>query len=302
MGLYQKYRPKRLKDVHGQSAAVNALQSIMASKHGTNPILFTGPSGSGKTTLARIYKNHIGCSDMDFVELNAANFKGIDTVRDIIRDMNLSPMKGPVRMWLIDECHKMTNDAQNAFLKSLEDVPSHVRFCLATTDSPKLLKTLVSRCHKVQTKLLAAEDLKKVLKRVMDKESVTLDKEVIDKIIDCSEGSARQAIVLLETVASVKGKDAQLACIEEPEAKQQAIDLVRALMKVGAKWIEISKMLKKIDEDPEMIRRLVLSYASSVILNSGHPRAYLVLTAFRDNFFDCGKAGLIAACYEVCTN
>ena len=129
----------------------------MASKHGTNPILFTGPSGTSKTTLARIYKNHIGCSDMDFVELNAANFKGIDTVRDIIRDMNLSPMKGPVRMWLIDECHKMTNDAQNAFLKSLEDVPSHVRFCLATTDSSKLLKTLVSRCHKVQTKLLTAE-------------------------------------------------------------------------------------------------------------------------------------------------
>src|SRR5690606_3369465 len=104
-------------------------------------MLFTGPSGCGKTTLARILRVKLRCSDNDFQEINAADFRGIDSIRSMRQQVGAAPLGGDSRIWLIDEAHSMTADAQNAFLKLLEDTPRHVYFFLATTDPQKLKKT-----------------------------------------------------------------------------------------------------------------------------------------------------------------
>jgi DNA polymerase III subunit gamma/tau len=192
--LYKRYRPKTLKGVVGQDGPVSSLQRLIDKDRMPHAILFTGPSGSGKTTIGRILKDVLQCGDADFVELNCADFKGIDNVREIRRFSGMAPMDGKCRIWLIDEAHKMTNDAQNAFLKLLEDTPKHVYFMLATTDPQKLIKTIHTRCTEVKLSVLKAPDLERILRRVIDKEDLKVSDEVVDEIVEAADGSARQSL------------------------------------------------------------------------------------------------------------
>ena len=146
MELYKKYRPKNFKRIVGQPTITEQLTSMTRSNQFPHSSLFSGPSGCGKTTLARIMRNKLDCGDQDFQEVNCADFRGIDMVRDIRNRMNLAPIGGECRVWLIDEAHQLSSQAQNAFLKILEDTPSHVYFMLATTDPQKLIPTIRTRC------------------------------------------------------------------------------------------------------------------------------------------------------------
>src|SRR4030067_1009997 len=109
MELYKKYRPKTFKDVVGQDEVVNVLSAMGKKNETPHFILFSGPRGVGKTSIARIIKSKLHCSDHDFKELNAADFRGIDVVREIRRSMSLSPLIGQVRLWLLDEVHAGTS-------------------------------------------------------------------------------------------------------------------------------------------------------------------------------------------------
>ena len=137
--LYKKHRPKTLARVVGNKSTVEALRSMLEARTLPHTLLFHGPSGTGKTTLARIVKNELGCLPTDFHEHNSSDFRGIDFIRELRSKVNLAAA-GPCRVWIIDECHQLTRDAQNAALKILEDTPSHVYFFLCTTDPQKLIK------------------------------------------------------------------------------------------------------------------------------------------------------------------
>lgn len=116
-GLYQAYRPRTFDEVVGNKEAIRTLESFIKRDISEVPhaFLFSGPSGCGKTTLARILAKKLGCSDANFVEIDSADFRGIDTIREIRRQMRLAPVGGgSCRVWLIDECHKLTGDAQSA--------------------------------------------------------------------------------------------------------------------------------------------------------------------------------------------
>lgn len=301
MELYKKHRPSSLDEVVGQSAAVATLQQMADQKSFPHTLLFTGASGCGKTTLARIVKELLGCSDNDFVEMNCADFNGINMIRDIRTRMGLAPIGGKCRIWLIDEAHQLSSQAQNAFLKMLEDTPSHVYFLLATTDPNKLLKTVKTRCTEVKVKELAHGEAEKLLKAVCKREKRKIDEEVRDKIIEMAEGSARKLLVLLDQVMGLKDAEEQLAALEAGDYKAQAIALARELMNPRTSWTEVAKVLRGIEEDPESIRHMVLGYANAILTKGGKlsSRAYCVIEAFRDNFYDSKKAGLTAACYEV---
>jgi len=106
--LYKKYRPKKLGNIVGQSNAVNILQSFIDEGKIPHSLLFSGPSGCGKTTFARIIKRKLKCGDYDFTELNCADARGIDMTREIRSRLNQSPISGKCRVWLLDECHKLT--------------------------------------------------------------------------------------------------------------------------------------------------------------------------------------------------
>lgn len=310
MELYKKYRPKTLKGVIGQDGAVASLQKLIDKNRIPHALMFTGPSGCGKTTVGRILKDVLECGDADFVEVNSADFKGIDMVRSIRQHVNLSPMDGECRIWLIDEAHKLTNDAQNAFLKILEDTPSHVYIMLATTDPQKLIKTIHTRCTEIKLAGMPAQALKRVIERVCDKENFKLSEDVIDEIIDASDSSARKALVILEQVAECEGEEAQLKAIySSTYSKDDAINLARALFSYkGTSWEEIAKILRDLsDQDVEGIRYCVLGYARSCLIGKeGKPpamkfaaKAFKVIDIFGRNMYDSKQAGLAAACFEV---
>jgi DNA polymerase III gamma/tau subunit len=295
--LAVKYRPKLLKDFLGNEDVTKSLRSMMEREEIPHTLLFTGPSGCGKTTLARIVAARLKCSSFDFTENNAADFRGIDSVRDILRQMTLSPMNGPCRIWLLDEAHQLSRDAQHALLKALEDTPTHVYFLLATTDPEKLLPTIKTRCVTFDVKPLSDQNMTILLDIVADKELGTpLRKEITDQIVQDSLGSARMSLSILDKILNMDAGDMLEAAKQQAANVNEAIDLCRAL--IGKKpWPVVAKIIKGIQQEPESVRRAVLGYAQSVLLGSNNGQAYIVLDAFRQPFYDLGKPGLTMAAY-----
>ncbi len=294
--LYKKYRPRGLTKMVGNEWAVAALQQMITQKRVPHTILFSGPSGCGKTTLARILGKELGCSAFDFREMNCASHNGIETIREIERTLHQSTLGGSCRVWLLDECHMLTAQAQNAALTMLETTPNHVYFMLCTTDPQKLIKTVRSRCCDIVVKPLTDAQLVSLLTRVAKREKMQVTAEVNEAIIEVSLGSARNALVHLDTVRNLP-ESQRLAAISAEADKEEGIALCRAILK-GESWRRVGAILKGLTTDPETLRWSVLMYAKAVLLNSGQPRAYRVLCAFEDPFYESKQAGLVRACYE----
>lgn len=304
MELYKEHRPKTFKQMVGQEAQVKSLLSMVKEQRVPHTMLFIGPSGCGKTTAARILRHKLNCGDQDFAEVNAANANGIDMVRDIQNRVGLKPISGDCRVWLIDECHQLSTQAQNAFLKLLEDTPRHVYFFLATTDPQKLLNTVKTRCTTIEFKSVPKVELEKLVTRTAAKVDVVLEEEVLDKLVECSDGSARRALVLLDAIRSMGSAEDQLQAITHGDGKEEAIRLCQVLLNPKGTWKECAVVLKDIEGEPETLRWMVLGYMKSVLLKGGPlaKRAFNVIDIFRDNFYDSKHAGLVAACYEVFEN
>jgi DNA polymerase III delta prime subunit len=264
-------------------------------------IFITG--NCGKTTIARIIANRLDCKGNDYVELNASDVRGIDTIREIISNSQFLPIEGNCRVWTIDECAKLTNDAQNAFLKILEDTPPHVYFILCTTDPQKLLETIKGRCSIFQTKPLSDAQMFGVLRRIVTGEKEELQKEVYDQIIQDSLGHARNAIQILEQVLNVPSDRRLEIARQTAQEQSKAIELCRALMS-GAKWNKIAEILKGLkDQEPETIRRIVLGYCQAILLSGkDEPLCGLILEEFMDVNFSNGYPQLVKSAYSVTKN
>ena len=302
--LHLKYRPSSFEEFVGNKGVISSIKSVLERKDGIpHSFLFTGPSGCGKTTLARIIKGLLGCSDMDFQELNAANVRGIDTIREIGQNCSYSPHEGKVKIFLLDEAQKLTGDAQNALLKLLEDTPSHVYFILCTTDPEKLIKTIRTRCHTYQVQPLTDRDLKDLLYGVLKSEGIKLFPEkAIEEICKAANGSPRQALVILDSVIDIQNDDELIAAIVNYSIDEKnVLDLCKVLLE-KQKWVTVAKVLKGINDDPEKVRYAVLGYMSSVLLNGEDPMAAVVIEQFMESFMYTGKAGLVYSCYMCCIN
>jgi DNA polymerase-3 subunit gamma/tau len=304
--LYRKHRPNTFGEVVGQTKAVDAIKALLRAPQGLpHAMLLAGPSGCGKTTLARILAHKLGCNGVpDLTEINAASARGVDTIRDIETSMRQSPMLGAARFWIIDEAHKLTNDAQNAFLKPLEEPPGYAYFILCTTEPSKLIKTVLSRCHEVKLCEVGGDIINELVLRVAALENITIGEEVTSRIVQVAEGNVRKALVLLNGLIGITDEEKQLATISAGDFKRAAFEIAQALMKKKG-WSDIAAILRAVDfekEEAEGIRYMIISYAMAVLLKADNKSAADMLFYFSKPFFDgnalARKGALISAIYE----
>lgn len=300
MNLHLKYRPSSFDDVMGNEKIVETLKGML-SGNGEAPhaILLHGPTGCGKTTLGRIIANTLGSVGNDLREIDSADFRGIDSVRDIRKQSRFKSLEGNVRVWILDECHKMTNDAQNALLKALEDTPPHVYYILCTTDPQKLIAAIRGRCAQFQVSPLSDRDMKKLLVSVVKSEGESIEKEIYEQIVLDSQGLPRNALQILAQVLAVIPENRLEVARQAAELQSQTIELCRAL--IGRpNWKGIQNILNGLkDQEPEGIRRAVMGYCSAVLLKSGqNDQVAKTLEAFLEPTYDTGFPGIVFACYS----
>lgn len=240
LALYRKYRPQTFSDVVGQEQLVTLLTTTIKQKKIAHAYLFCGSRGTGKTTVARIFARDIGCNPEDIIEIDAASNRGIDEIRELRDAVRTAPFSSPYKVYIVDEAHMLTGPAANAFLKTLEEPPSHVVFILATTDPDKLPQTIVSRCQKVVFKQPDIGTLSLRLIYVAEQEGKILGKDGGELIARHGKGSYRDALGTLEQVLAISKKEIKvddiLKLLGTPE-KESLLGLLRAVGGKDAKGI-----------------------------------------------------------------
>ncbi len=295
--LMLKYRPKTFKEFLGNKIAVESILGNLGTVH---KYLFHGERGCGKTTLARLIGSELRVSGFDQYEIDAADNRGIADARKLKQSVPMMPMKGENKLYIIDEVHRLTGEAFDSLLKTLEEPPPHVYFCLCTTNIQKVPKTIRSRCKagEFQVSPLTTRVMGELLDWVIDKEGLDVSDEVAKAVIKGAQGIPREALGLLEKVGGLSGEDAVELCLSGTVDDREVKELMKELLKRKPSWDEIRAILKGITEDVEKVRHGIMGYMTAVMLNSGEPyRIACILEEFTEPFYDSGKAGLSLACY-----
>ena len=303
--LQKTHRPTTFEEFVGNKSTMESLISVLDRDIEKVPhvFLFTGPSGCGKTTLSRIVVTDLECDPIDYKEINAADLNGVGSARAIIQEASFAPMgDGNVKIYYLDEAHKLTTAAQNALLKILEDTPKHVYFILSTTEEQKLLKTIKTRCHIFRVTPLLKPDMITLIKKVAKKEKYKISNEVLKAIIKSADGSPRQALVILDSIIDIEDEKKALKTIVSSVPQEASIkDFCTVLLSQDAKkfkWKELSRLIKSNTDEPETVRRGIMGYLTAVLLNNGSPQVAEILSCFLDNYYDSGKSGLVLSCYS----
>ena len=197
--LHLKYRPQTWDDFIGNASQVANLRSVLAKPNRPHSFLLSGPSGCGKTTLGRLIAMELGASGMDLREINAANYRGIDTVRNMIRGASNRPW-GVAKVFLLDEAGQISVDAQYAMLKLLEEPFEFAYFVFCTTDPGKLILPLIGRCIHIVLNPLRHKLIIEQLTHISDTEGFNISNKTLSNISQKTSGSLRNAIMLLEQV------------------------------------------------------------------------------------------------------
>jgi len=221
--LARKYRPQTFEDLVGQPHVTTTITRALAAKRIAQAYLFAGMRGVGKTSAARILAKCLNCesgptptpcnrcsactqitqgSSLDVIEIDGASNRGIDEIRSLRETVPFAPAVGAFRVYIIDEVHMLTTEAFNALLKTLEEPPAHVKFIFATTAPQKVPATILSRCQRFDFRRIESGTLVPALARIAKAEKIPVNEPALYAVARASEGSLRDAEVVLEQLAS----------------------------------------------------------------------------------------------------
>ena len=205
----RKYRPVNFEDVVGQHTITSTLKNAISNKKLAQALLFTGPRGVGKTSCARIVAREINNfkinddNSYNIFELDAASNNGVEGIRNLIDQTRIPPQTGKYKVYIIDEVHMLSSGAFNAFLKTLEEPPSHCIFILATTEKHKIIPTILSRCQIYNFKRITIEDIVSHLKKICKIEKIQYEDEALKLIASKCDGAMRDALQLFDKVVGI---------------------------------------------------------------------------------------------------
>ncbi|MDP4209611.1 MAG: DNA polymerase III subunit gamma/tau [Bacteroidota bacterium] len=223
----RKYRPATFHSVIGQHSVTTTLKNAISSNHLAHAYLFCGPRGVGKTTCARIFAKTLNCfnrtSDTEACnecescrsfnesrsfnihELDAASNNSVEDIRNLIDQVRIPPQVGKYSIYIIDEVHMLSNQAFNAFLKTLEEPPAHAFFILATTEKHKIIPTILSRCQIFDFSRIKIEDTVQYLEHISKSESVDYEIDALNVIAQKADGGMRDALSIYDQIVSFSG-------------------------------------------------------------------------------------------------
>ncbi|NCO11382.1 replication factor C small subunit [Candidatus Pacearchaeota archaeon CG_4_9_14_0_2_um_filter_39_13] len=226
----ERYRPSAFEEVVGQQEIVKRVKSLVNSINIPH-LLFAGPAGTGKSTLALIIvKQLFGDSWKDnYLELNASDERGIDVVRQKVKDFARTKSLGPVpfKVIFLDEADALTREAQQALRRTMENYTNTCRFIMSCNYSSKIIDPIQSRCVVFRFKLLEKKDVSSVIKKISEKEGLKISEEAVEALYEISEGDCRRAINLLQATASISPDiNAEMINIIAAQTKPKDIKVV----------------------------------------------------------------------------
>ena len=220
----RKYRPVNFETVVGQHHITDTLRHAILSKHLAQAFLFCGPRGVGKTTCARILAKTINCealrpegeacnncasctafqnqNSFNIHELDAASNNSVDDIRMLIEQVRIPPQYGRYKVYIIDEVHMLSQQAFNAFLKTLEEPPSYAIFILATTEKHKIIPTILSRCQIFDFNRIRNQDIAGQLEKVAEQEGIPFESEALLHIARKADGGMRDALSMFDMIST----------------------------------------------------------------------------------------------------
>ena len=292
--FYRKWRPQTLSEVVGQEHVTRTLLNALAGGNVSHAYLFCGPRGTGKTSTGRILAKAVNCIKpttggkgepcnkcavcksitegraMDIIEIDAASHTGVDDVREIIERVNYAPAQARYKVYIIDEVHMLSGAASNALLKTLEEPPPKVIFILATTETHKVLPTIVSRCQRFDFHRLSQKATEEKLSRITKAEEIKIVPEALRLVAKSARGGLRDAENLLEQLYTFYGADISLVQVQEMlgmAGDERARELVKYILQkdIGAGLRSIGRAVED-GIDLKQVDREVVSYLRELLL------------------------------------
>ncbi len=226
----RKYRPATFRSVVGQQHVTTTLQNAIQSQHLAQAFLFCGPRGVGKTTCARILAKTINCTNLtaeteacgvcascvafqenasfNVHELDAASNNSVEDIRSLVEQVRYPPQAGSkYKVYIIDEVHMLSNQAFNAFLKTLEEPPSYAIFILATTERHKIIPTILSRCQIFDFSRIRVDDMRQHLRYVATQEGVAAEDDALHLLAQKADGGLRDALSMFDQMVTFAGNN-----------------------------------------------------------------------------------------------